>query len=282
MPPPQVMSNVPHGNASGPSTTTDSTGPVLLGEPMQRRRDFVQRLAPTTGDGVESASVVTNGIHPSHDDLAQSDLTNGAPSNGYQEDVEGDTPMGGVESLPTSNDKANDTQKTHTTASFGNRESAQPRPLHSWTAPSQHLLKESGMSAPRSQTGPFTPMPQGSHPADLQNDASTTETPTEKKTSSGDMDQNNQQDSGPNLFLLEERRSAGGSQIPSTQGNMAASQDLVDPLSGTSTGAGHARPSSSQGQGQETSSQPPVPAFDAADREGRRLSRSNGPADMQE
>ncbi|KAK5458409.1 TAT-binding protein-like protein 7, AAA ATPase [Exophiala xenobiotica] len=282
MPPPQVMSNVPHGNASGPSTTTDSTGPVLLGEPMQRRRDFVQRLAPTTGDGVESASVVTNGIHPSHEDLAQSDLTNGAPSNGYQEDVEGDTPMGGVESLPTSNDKANDTQKTHTTASFGNRESAQPRPLHSWTAPSQHLLKESGMSAPRSQTGPFTPMPQGSHPADLQNDASTTETPTEKKTSSGDMDQNNQQDSGPNLFLLEERRSAGGSQIPSTQGNMPASQDLVDPLSGTSTGAGHARPSSSQGQGQETSSQPPVPAFDAADREGRRLSRSNGPADMQE
>ncbi|KIW56599.1 hypothetical protein, variant [Exophiala xenobiotica] len=282
MPPPQVMSNVPHGNASGPSTTTDSTGPVLLGEPMQRRRDFVQRLAPTAGDAIESASVVTNGIHPSHDDLAQSDLTNGGPSNGYQEDVEGDTPMGGVESHPTSNDKANDTQKTHTTASFGNRESAQPRPLHSWTAPSQHLLKESGMSAPRSQTGPFTPMPQGSHPAEFQNDASTTETPTEKKTSSGDMDQNNQQDSGPNLFLLDERRSAGGSQIPSTQGNMPASQDLVDPLSGTSTGAGHARPSSSEGQGQEPFSQPRVPPFDAADRDRRRSSRSNGPADMQE
>ncbi|KIW16999.1 hypothetical protein PV08_04190 [Exophiala spinifera] len=208
MPPPQITSNVAHGN-SGPSVTTESTGPVLLGEPMQRRRDFAQRLAPVTVDGAESASVLTNGLHP-HDELAHSDFTNGAP----QADVEGDTPMGGVESHPASNDKTNDTQRTHTTSSYGHRESAQPRPLHTWTAPSQQLLKESGISAPRSQTGPFTPLPHGSQAADLQNDASTTETPTEKKTSSGDLDH----ETGPNLYEYPEARSAAGSQIPSTQG----------------------------------------------------------------
>lgn len=307
MPPPEVVSNVPHGNASGPSTTTNSTGPILLGEPMQRRRDFVQRLAPTTGEATSSASVATNGIHPCHDELGQTELTNGSHSNhdGNEADVEGDTQMGGVESHHTSNDKSTETQKTHTTSSFGNRESAQPRPLHSYTAPSQQLLKESGMSAPRSQTGPFTPLPQGTHPTEFQNDASTTQSTSQKKTSSHDTEDHNQHDSGPNLYLLEERRSAGGSQIPSTQGtrklssngpearplsslktfelpgliahsgNLIASQEIVDVLAGATE-----RPTSSQGQGQqqERSSQPPVPLFDGAGGAApeRRPSRSNG------
>ncbi|KIV85768.1 hypothetical protein PV11_01427 [Exophiala sideris] len=274
MPPPEVVSNVPHGDASGPSTTTNSTGPILLGEPMQRRRDFVQRLAPVAGEGTSSESVVTNGIHLSHDEPAQTELTNGSHSghDGNEADAEGDTPMGGVESHHTSHDKSTETQQTHTTSSFGNRESAQPRPLHSLTAPSQQLLKESGLSAPRSQTGPFTPLPQGTHPTELQNDASTTQSTSQKKTSSHDTEDHNQHDSGPNLYLLDERRSAGGSQIPSTQGNLPASQDIMDPLAGPA-----GRPTSSQGQSQpaERSSQPPVPLFDGAATE-RRPSRSNG------
>ncbi|KAL6249108.1 TAT-binding protein-like protein 7, AAA ATPase [Rhinocladiella similis] len=267
MPPPQIISNVAHG-ASGPSVATESTGPVLLGEPMQRRRDFAQRLAPATIDGAESASVLTNGLHP-HEDLALNDFTNGAS----QADAEGDTPMGGVDSHPTSNDKTNDTQRTHTTSSYGHRESAQPRPLHTWTAPSQQLLKKSGISAPRSQTGPFTPMPHGSQAVDLQNDASTTETPTEKKTSSGDLDRHTSPELGPNLFEFPEGRSAAGSQIPSTQGNVPASQDVIDPLAGAVHIRTSSSPSQGQGQGYGSSSQPPVPQFN----EQRRPSQSNGP-----
>ncbi|KIX01800.1 uncharacterized protein Z518_09527 [Rhinocladiella mackenziei CBS 650.93] len=300
MPPPPIVSNVPHGNASGPSTLTNSTGPILLGEPMQRKYDFVQRLAPTAQQANSSTSLVTNGIHLSHHESGDRELTNGSHSNqgGHDADAEGDTPMGGVDSHLTSNEKSNETEKTRTTSSFGNRESAQPRPFHSYTAPSQRLLKESGMSAPRSQTGPFTPMPHGSSAAEFQNDASTTQSTTEKKVSSGEIaEQGNHQDMGPNLFLFDERRSAGGSQIPSTQGTRCPSffnyrvpryvpsmrtKDIIGLIvnSGTTqysqlsagvqsqpTGAGHTRPSSSQGQGmgqgqsqaqQDRLSQPPT------------------------
>ncbi len=64
-------------------------------------------------------------------------------------------------------------------------------------------------------------MPHGSQPGQFLNDASTTESPNEtnKKTSpSQNTQQELQQDSGPDLYPFDERRSAGGSQIPSTQG----------------------------------------------------------------
>ena len=77
------------------------------------------------------------------------------------------------------------------------------------------------MSAPLSQTDYMTPMAAGSQAVDYQNDASTTQTTSGKKhsgQSSGEREPNNTQESGPNLYLLEERRSAGGSEIPDTQG----------------------------------------------------------------
>ncbi|KAJ4575658.1 TAT-binding protein-like protein 7, AAA ATPase [Exophiala dermatitidis] len=225
MPPPQVVSNVPHGNSSGPSTTANSTGPILLGEPMPRQNDIVQRLA--AAEASPSTSVLTNGVHPTtgnDEDQGNARQSGSQPHHdaGHEADNEGDTPMGGTESHPgTSHEKSNETQKTQTSSSFGNRESAQPRPFHSYTAPSQQLLKESGMSAPRSQTGPFTPMPAGSQPGEFQNDASTTQSTSQKKPSSYETDHGGQgqhPESGPNLYLYDERRSAGGSQIPSTQG----------------------------------------------------------------
>ena len=76
------------------------------------------------------------------------------------------------------------------------------------------------MSAPLSQTGVLTPMARDSQVADYQNDASTTQTTSGKRPSdpsSGERDHGTQ-DAGPNLYLFDERRSAGGSQIPSTQG----------------------------------------------------------------
>ncbi|EXJ88161.1 hypothetical protein A1O1_05089 [Capronia coronata CBS 617.96] len=296
MPPPQIVSNVPHGNSSGPSATTNSSGPILLGEPMQRQNDIVQRLA--AAEASPSTSQLSNGVHPSRHGAEEHEGTNGSQSNhdGHEADAEGDTPMGGVESHPNSNEKSNDTQKTHTTSSFGNRESAQPRPFHSYTAPSQQLLRESGMSAPRSQTGPFTPMPQGSQAAEFQNDASTTQSTSQKKVSSHETELGQHQESGPNLFLYDERRSAGGSQVPSTQGmrnpnpnpgqvfglhalerirepeltDMVSPADIAEQLSQDTTGAASQpaaetmRPlSSSQGRAPERNSQPlpPVPLF---------------------
>ncbi|KIY03355.1 uncharacterized protein Z520_00046 [Fonsecaea multimorphosa CBS 102226] len=250
MPPPPNVTNIAQGSGT---TTTNDTGPILLGEPMQRRNDFAQRLAPTSDQAKSTESIVTNGIHPSHNNSEE--LTNGSHTNGHEVDVEGDTPMGGADSHPSSHNKSNETQQTHTTSSFGARASAQTRPWHAYTAPSQQLMKESGMSAPPSQTGAFTPMPHGSHPGEFQNDASTTQSPNDKKTSSNNTQQEIQQDSGPDLYPFEERRSAGGSQIPSTQGQNSQSQPAA---------AGH--PSSSQGANQDSSSQhsvtmpPPIEA----------------------
>ncbi|KAK5052586.1 hypothetical protein LTR84_002451 [Exophiala bonariae] len=260
MPPPQVISNVPHGNSGPSATTTSTTGPILLGEPMVRHHDFAERLLPTVPSAEDSTdSVMTNGVHHGHDHEHEP-VTNGSSSN-HGADAEEDTPMGGTDAdAHESNDKSNETQPTQTTSSYDNRESAQPRPFHAYTAPSQHLMKESGMSAPRSQTGPFTPMPAGSIAAEFQNDASTTQS-SDKRMSSGDREQGNTQGSGPNLYMLEERRSAGvGSDIPDTQDNPLYSQG-----SPPSDNATHLRPidQPSSSQGQQGLSQPPVPPFDA-------------------
>lgn len=287
MPPPQIVSNVPHGN-SGPSVTTTSTnGPILLGEPMIRHHDFADRLLPTNPSAGQSHdSVMTNGVHHEHDQ-AHEDLINGSRST-HGADAEEDTPMAGTEAdTHGSNEKSNETQQTQTSSSYGNRESAQPRPFHSYTAPSQQLMKESGMSAPRSQTGPFTPMPAGSIAAEFQNDASTTQS-SDKRMSSGDREQGNTQESGPNLYLYEERRSAGaGSDIPDTQGTRrfpshnrpieamrtselfslmmkADNPQYSQGSPGNNNSASHLRPiGRPSSQGQERQSQPPVPAFDA-------------------
>ncbi|OAG40399.1 hypothetical protein AYO21_05299 [Fonsecaea monophora] len=240
MPPPPNVTNIAQGSGT---TTTNDTGPILLGEPMHRRNDFAQRLAATSTQAQSTESIVTNGIHPSQNHSGH--LTNGSHANGHEVDVEGDTFMGRGDSHPSSHNKSNDTQQTNTTSSYGARASAQTRPWSAYTAPSQQLMKESGLSAPPSQTGPFTPMPQGSQPGEFQNDASTTQSPNEKKPSSNNTQQEIHQDSGPDLYPFDERRSAGGSQIPSTQGQNSQSQ--------VATGA---RPSSPQGANQDSNSPP--------------------------
>jgi len=291
MPPPQIVSNVPHGSL----TTTSTTGPIQLGEPVIQRHDFAARLLPTHFSAVESnGSVMTNGIHHEDDhDQTHEALTNGSRSSHGVHAGE-DTPMGGTEANPhDSTEKSNETEQTQTSSSYGNRGSAQPRPFHSYTAPSQRLIKESGMSAPRSQTGPFTPMPAGSIAAEFQNDASTTQS-TEKRMSSGDREQVNTQESGPNFYLLEERRSAGaGSDIPDTQGTRGflfvpnrpsnrpyetmSTRELFNlTLKAENPPYSQGSPSNNQNasqfrpiglptssQGQEKQGHPPVPAFDA-------------------
>jgi ATPase family AAA domain-containing protein 2 len=212
MPPPQSNMVTTAGTSA-----TDSSGPILLGEPIQRKHDLVQHLAPTAQEANSSESIMTNGVHPSADEWQP--LTNGS-SSGHKADVE-DVEMEGDNSHPTSNEKSNETQPTHTTSSHGARGSAQPRGWQDYTAPSQAFLKQHGLSEPPSQTGAFTPMPPGSQPGEFLNDASTTESPSDankKTTPSQHTQAEGQHESGPDLYPFEERRSAGGSQIPSTQG----------------------------------------------------------------
>jgi len=70
-------------------------------------------------------------------------------------------------------------------------------------------------------------MARDSQAADYQNDASTTQTTSGKRPSnlsSGEREHGTQE-GGPNLYLFDERRSADGSQIPSTQGDIPNTQD---------------------------------------------------------
>ncbi|EPS26005.1 hypothetical protein PDE_00941 [Penicillium oxalicum 114-2] len=93
-------------------------------------------------------------------------------SNGSHGDGDGDVFMTNSEDHSGSKDTQG--------SSFG--PSAQPRPPHSYTAPSQQMRRESGMSS-FSQTGVVTPMVAGSQPADYTNEASTTQTTSDKKSS---------------------------------------------------------------------------------------------------
>ena len=218
MPPPQLISNVPHGGPSEPSTEDASIGAITLGEPLLNGRPYLNRPLPMTPSRQGShTSVMTNGIGHAED-------RNGSSHSGHDADI--DTPMEGVESNPHSHQRSNETQKTHTTSSYGQVGSAQPRPLHSYTAPSQQLLRESGISAPLSQRGALTPMPAGSQPGDFQNEASTTQTTSGKKTSSGEKhheQSSGEQPVGPDFFTWQGAPSDGGSQIPSTLGKSSIS-----------------------------------------------------------
>ena len=216
---------------------------------------------------------------------------NGTSSHdgGNEADAEGDTQMGNTDSHPNSHERS-DPPNANTTSgsSIGATQSAQPRPPHSYTAPSQRLLKESGMSAPLSQTGAVTPMAAGSQAAEYENEASTTQTTSGKKHSGPSSGERNTQDAGPHLYVYDDQLpSENGSQIPDTQGTQGMTHFLVflsrnlpvaprshgqaltptaEIPSSQGSGAGHnsnpltavPRPTSSHSQ---HSQHPPVPAW---------------------
>jgi SpoVK/Ycf46/Vps4 family AAA+-type ATPase len=155
---PPAHTNVPHGNTD----SNASSGPVVLGQP------FVNGARPVTPAGPTS-----NGNHGA----GGSDLNEGAAhtsnSNEAMSHVEdGDT-------LMTNSDETNYTGRATANSSFG--PSAQPKHPLSNTAPSQQIRRESGLCN-LSQRGPMTPMAPGSQPGDYSNDASTTQTTSDKKT----------------------------------------------------------------------------------------------------
>jgi ATPase family AAA domain-containing protein 2 len=230
MAPPRIVSNVPHGGASGPSTVTTSTGPIVLGEPMPDDRTLFPLNLPVTPSRPSTSVAATNG-YDAHHGGANSNITNGTSSHndGNEADMEGDAQMGNTDSHPNSNERS-DPQKANTTSgsSIGATQSAQPRPPHSYTAPSQRLLKESGMSAPLSQTSAVTPMAPGSQAAEYENEASTTQTTSGKKHSGPSSGERNTQDLGPNLYVYDDQLpSANGSQVPDTQGTQGMAQSIT-------------------------------------------------------
>jgi SpoVK/Ycf46/Vps4 family AAA+-type ATPase len=163
---PIAPGNVPHGNTdSGPSS-----GPVVLGESFPDGQ-----ARPQTPTRRSAVSFLSNGYHQGGgSDL--NDLSNHATiSNGSHEsrpDGDGDTYM--------TNSEDHSGERETQGSSFG--PSAQPRPPYSHTAPSQQVRRESGFSS-LSQKGPMTPMAPGSQPNDYTNEASTTQTTSDKKSS---------------------------------------------------------------------------------------------------
>jgi ATPase family AAA domain-containing protein 2 len=217
MRPPPVFSNVPHGGASQPSSVNPSTGPITLGEPVNDRRMLLQNIMPVTPLRLASSSVTTNGAYATAD--GGSDL-NGSAS--HQADAEGDTNMTNSDPRPNSHEQSHghstDTQRTQHTSSSSFGPSAQPRPPHSYTAPSQQMRQASGMSAPLSQKSNFTPMAAGSQATDYHNSASTTQTTSGKKNSGSSGAVAASQELGPNLYMYDYLRpNTQATEIPDTQ-----------------------------------------------------------------
>jgi ATPase family AAA domain-containing protein 2 len=285
MRPPPVVSNVPHGGASEPSSINPSTGPITLGEPVNDRRMLFQNVMPVTPSRPSHSSITTNGVPPA---IAGGSDLNGSVSHhatdGHEADFEGDTNMINSDTRPNSHEQSHErsieTQKTHTTSSSSFGPSAQPRPPHSWTAPSQQMRQASGMSAPLSQKSTVTPMAPGSQAADYHNSASTTQTTSGKKNSGSSGEKMGSQEIGPNLYMYDYTRpQSDGSEIPDTQSmngrSLSSEWMITNPQTGETQNSSQHRAisvnSHSQSQSQ-SHSQPPVPPFDAASHRARSTS----------
>lgn len=219
MRPPPVISNVPHGGASEPSSVNPSTGPIMLGEPINDRRMLLQNIMPITPSRPSHTSITTNGGPPAGGSFDLNGSESHHTTDGHEGDVEGDTNMTNSESRPNSHEQSHqERRETQTTSSSSFGPSAQPRPPHSWTAPSQLMRQASGMSAPLSQKSTITPLAAGSQAAEYHNSASTTQTTSGKKNSGSSEEKPPSQKVAVNLYMYDYVRAQNaGSEIPDTQ-----------------------------------------------------------------
>jgi SpoVK/Ycf46/Vps4 family AAA+-type ATPase len=244
-----AANRVPRGNTDSDPTS----GPVVLGASFP---DLGPQIPgrPVTPTRRSTVSFVTNGYHRGDgSDLNDSNATNG--SHETHPDGDGDTYM-------TNSDQSagRDTQ----VSSFG--PSAQPKPAYSMTAPSQQVRRESGLSS-FSQKGPMTPMAPGSQPADYINEASTTQTTSDKKSS--------EQSSHPQHYTQSPVVIHGTRQdypdLTLYPDRVSQEEHLPDTQQGDSSQPSPPQPRESQVVRVEVQSQPksqpPVPLFDAASRQ---------------
>lgn len=279
---PQTANRVPHGNTE----STLTSGPVGLGESFGDGRN-TQPGQPVTPSRRTNVSFLANGYHHHGGGSDLNDLsTQVLPSNGSQPDGDGDTYM-------TNSDQSG--EKDTQNSSFG--PSAQPRPPHSHTAPSQQIRRESGLSS-FSQKGPMTPMAPGSQPNDYTNEASTTQTTSEdKKSSDQSSAQQNQhlhhiqfpsnspvapgpgaRHDYPDLTQYPDRASLE-EHLPDTQqeGSSQPSPRVREPFTGNPDYANaDNNANASNGSQSQQKQQPPVPLFDASAKPATHV-----PADLQ-
>jgi SpoVK/Ycf46/Vps4 family AAA+-type ATPase len=252
---PPAPTNVPHGNTD----SSVSTGPVILGQPFSPN---VPPNVPPQGvipSMPSTASYMTNGFH--HGGGSGSDLNEGGAhtaSNGShasRADGDGDTYMtNSVEGDSGGRDTVN--------SSFG--PSAQPKPLFSHTAPSQQIRRQSGLSS-LSQKGPMTPMAPGSQPGDYANDASTTQTTSDKQSSGPQQQASGPRTEYPDLTSYPDKLSMD-EHIPDTQPDDRRSSQATALTSSLEFYSQNSVPNGSQSQPklppQHGQQQPRVPLFD--------------------
>ncbi|CAG8376137.1 unnamed protein product [Penicillium salamii] len=160
-------------NANGPDHVADSF-PINGGDDDHddEKKPISRPVTPANQLGFVNGNYGADGGETETNEVGSHGASNGTHEEAQEGDGDGDIFMSNSDDH--SGDK--DTQGS----SFG--PSAQPKPPYSHTAPSQQVRRESGLSS-FSQRGPMTPMAPGSQPADYTNEASTTQTTSDKKSS---------------------------------------------------------------------------------------------------
>ncbi|KAL9112001.1 MAG: hypothetical protein Q9227_003621 [Pyrenula ochraceoflavens] len=260
--PPPVISNVPHNADSGPSSVNASTGPIVLGITDRMPNGHLEAPStPSKPSRTTQNSGLTNGYAPA--DGSDLNEPRAPTSNGSSSNADGDVHM-------TNSEEHNSGERDIQQSSFG--PSAQERPLHSYTAPSQALRQASGMSAPLSQKENVTPMRPGSQPGDYTNEASTTQTTSHPKTSdrsSAPQNPFNTQSTngdGPNLNLYGDRRYDTDGHLPDTQ-----DYPLSQGSAGATAGSQAVQPLSQH----DSEPQPQIQMFESPSHSSHRPSQSN-------
>ncbi|CAI7571901.1 unnamed protein product [Penicillium bialowiezense] len=161
-------------NANGPEHVADSF--PINGDHGDDDDDEKKTVSRPVTPNNQPNTRFPNGVHEAEGvevkEFGSHGLSNGTHGEAAEGDGDGDIFMSNSEDHSGSRDTQG--------SSFG--PSAQPKPPYSHTAPSQQVRRESGLSS-FSQRGPMTPMAPGSQPADYANEASTTQTSSDKKSS---------------------------------------------------------------------------------------------------
>lgn len=246
--------NVPHQGNAGLSTE-QSSGPVVLGEPMSN--GLVQHpITPSTPSQPSQRSNHANGLSLSYSDL--SNLNPHSNSNGTPAPSRGEGETHMTQSTGPSNDR--ETQNS----SFG--PSAQTQLPFAYTGGPTSLQQRLSVPGSLSQRSAITPMAEGSNPHDYQNSASTTSSEKLAQGSSGVSNKSSfkTKPDGPDLFLGS--FDAPTSQLPDTQGTTSPrrSQNFRNLIRSSdsqgNTGSNHVS-SQIQGYSQSASQNPAVPLF---------------------
>lgn len=251
-----MPSNVPPPPGDAAISTGQSSGPIVLGQPMSNGL-VPHPVTPSNPSQPSQRSNLTNGLSVGFSDL--SDLNPHSNSNGTSGPSRGDGDTHMTQSTGPSNER--ETQNS----SFG--PSAQTQLPFSYTGGPTSLQQRLSLPGSLSQRSAITPMAEGSNPHDYSNSASTTSSEKLAQGSSGlsvTQSFKGKSDGGPSFCIIE--ADFATSQLPDTQGISSPRftrnfRNLIRPSgSQGNTSSNHAS-SQSQGYSQTTSQNPAVPLF---------------------